>query len=235
MEGGKVGHVREHACGKVAHHDQRHHQLVCREAEHEREQDHAVQPKQPGKRVEQGGQMRENGRPPDLDVGEQPDQHACGRRDRRCTAQYKQGAVKHAAHDHLAELRRAVRRQLECERGRHAFEHGRGQQAGGRERQRHASGDHCGQQQRAARRAPGEKHRAQEDQQREPPVARRKRVGQYGDQPFARRIDDAAAGDAAGVASEPHAHAWVTEECAEQATAPIAKPRKSGFAFLCFS
>ena len=37
-------------------------------------------------------------------------------------------------------------------------------------------------------------------------VARHKIVCQYCDQPFPRGIDDAAAGDAHGVAAEPHAH-----------------------------
>ena len=213
VERGKVGHVRQCAGGQIAHHHQRHHQLVRREAEEKGEQDNTVQTEQPGEWVEQRGQVREDRRLPDGDIGEQPDQHARGRGHCCRAAQYEQRAVEQAAHDHLADLRRAVGRQLEHKRGRHAFEHGRGQQARGRQRQSHAAGDHRGQQQCAARSAVREKGRAQEDQQRETPVARRERIGEHGDQPLAGRVDDAAAGDAAGVASKPHAHAWVKSEC----------------------
>lgn len=81
------------------------------------------------------------------------------------------------------------------------------------EREQHAACDDRGQQQGARPRRAGKKDRAEEDQQREAPVAGGERVGEHGDQTLARGVDDAAADNTAGVASKPHAHAWVQSGC----------------------
>ena len=155
MERGKVCDVRKRTGCQIAHHDQRHDQLVGGEAQHESQQDDSIQAEQPRKGVEESSQMAENRNAADRDIGEQPDHQPSGRGDRCRPTQDEQGTVEYTAQDDSADLRRTVGGQLEGEGGGHPFQYRRGEQAGGGEREQHAACDDRGQQQGAAGGAAG--------------------------------------------------------------------------------
>lgn len=108
----------------IAHDENGHNDFICREAQNKRHQDISVQPHQPCKRVEKRRTMGENARIADGNIGQHPDHQACGRGNDYGAAQHKQRAVKNGAHDHLTDLRTAVRRKLQVKGRRHPLEDG---------------------------------------------------------------------------------------------------------------
>lgn len=152
-----------------------------------------------------------------LDVGQDVDQQPGGRGDACGAPEYEQRAVEHGAQQHTPDLRLAVRRQLQRERGGHALEQRPRQQPGGGKGRADAQQDGGGEQQRREPGAPAahadKEHRDHGDQRRETAVAGHEAVGQHGDEPFARAVDDPAADDPRRITAKPHAHGWLITEC----------------------
>ena len=116
-KGEQVGHIGKCAPGEIAEDDERHNELVCREAEQKGRQNDSVQAEEALKRIEEGGHAAVQGAAADRDVCEQPDERTGGRRDNHRAAEHEDCAVEYAAHDHPARLRCAVGRKLQHERG----------------------------------------------------------------------------------------------------------------------
>ena len=113
----QVGDIGKCAPGEITEDDERHDELVCREAEQKGRQNDSVQTEEAPKRIEKGGHAPVQGAAADRDVCEQPDERTGRRRNNHRAAEHEHRAVEHAAHDHPARLRRAVGRKLQHERG----------------------------------------------------------------------------------------------------------------------
>ena len=113
----QVGDIGKCAPGEITEDDERHDELICREAEQKGRQNDSVQTEEAPKRIEKGSHAAVQGAAADRDVCEQPDERTGRRRNNHRAAEHEHRAVEHAAHDHPARLRRAVGRKLQHERG----------------------------------------------------------------------------------------------------------------------
>lgn len=199
----------------VGHENDRDDDFVGGEAEHKRHQNDAVQPQQPAERVERARKVRQQRAAAHGDVCQRIDQQAGRRRDAGRPRQHKQRAVERGAHQHPADLRDAIGRQLQREGRWNAAQQRFGQEPGGGERHSYAQQDGGGEQQGGAARScrPCEKHADHRRKHGEAAVAGDERVGQNGDQPLARAVDDPAPDYPRRIAPKAHAHGWLITEC----------------------
>jgi len=204
-EGFERGEVGQRGQIRVYEQQQRHHELVGRQCEQECGQNHTVQPEEAADRVKKAGQRAQ--RFAVSRVGQQPDEHACRQRHADGAAENKKRAVEQRADQHAPDLRDTVGRQLEQERGgRLVFPKCPGEQEGTQQRHRCRQQEKAQHPQRRNQPGGGQEHRQQRNEDGKPSVAGHKRIGYDRARPFAARFDDAAAGYAAGVAADAHAH-----------------------------
>lgn len=163
-----------------------------------------------GKRVEKMRTVHQEAHPIDLNVCGQPDNEAGGGGDTYGAPQDEKRTVKNRPDDHFADLWAAVGRQLQGERGGDSLqdrtgEQPRNQKGDGNPKHNHADEHERGYDRLQGRNhAAGKEHGNQRDDRGQPPVAGGKIVGQNCNQPFAGGINDAAANDTGGIASEAH-------------------------------
>ena len=114
--------LRETALCHVGHDDDGNDRFVGGKAEDERHEDDTVHAEQTGKGIEEIGAVLQKRDVTAFDVGKQPNEQSCGRGDRRRTSEHKGGAIPQGTPNDLADLRSAIGRQLQRERGRHAVQ-----------------------------------------------------------------------------------------------------------------
>ena len=216
---GQIFHPGQLPLREVDHDHQRDYDLIGRQPQDKGCEDRAVESEQGAGRLQKRNEVLQEAGGADGHIGEGPDQKPCGRSDSCRPRQDEQRPVQHRADDDATDLRHAVRRQLQCKGGRHAAQQGFGQDFRHQQGRCDAADNGSSQKQRREHRtarthchtvlraAPVcKKHGQNGNQRRETPVAGNQTVGQDRQHALARGVDDAAAGNACGVAAETHAH-----------------------------
>ena len=204
--------IRHNGGGEIPHGQNGQHDLVGGKGQKKCQQHHAVQTHEIPQGLEKTGQDGQQRPAGNGEVGQQPQHCPGGHGHRYRPTQDKERPVQQGAHQNLPDLRQAIGGQLQGKGGHLPPQEGAGEELGGEQRHAHGKEDH-GQKQPRPQQPPAgaagisqEKQGDQRHQCGEAAVAGDQGIGQLGREPLPGGVDNAAAGDSAGVAAEAHAH-----------------------------
>ncbi len=208
---GKFPCFSEDSGGGIAHKDDGEDDFIGRKTQQEAHEDGAVESETAGEGVKEVGNVEDEAGTVHVEISQNPQQHPSRGGSKACPAEDEDGAVEEGTDENAAELGFAVGRQFEEESGLLAAEEGFGEEEG--DGKGHPDGEEEeGKEEDGTEEGVkewifhSEKEGNQGDEEGESAVAGDEHVGDGGDEAFLGGLDDAASGDAGGVAAEAHAH-----------------------------